>query len=128
MGDSIRPEHYEGPFECIELSRLLTSDWGQVVQYCFRWRSKNGVEDLEKAAWFARDAIMHGIPVMPDDDHAAREARALLKALARVDWMGLRGVWVALAENSPWYALRLLERNLAGSGENGERPSEGGRS
>lgn len=48
MSDNVNhPKHYEnGPFECIELSRLLSSDWGQVVQYCFRWQHKNGVEDL----------------------------------------------------------------------------------
>lgn len=124
MGDSIRPEHYEGPFECVELSRLLSSDWGQAVQYCFRWRRKNGVEDLEKAAWFARDAIMHGIPVMPDDDRTAREARALLEALAGVDWMGLKGVWVTLAEDMPRHALRLLERKIAEVEKCSKHPKE----
>lgn len=49
MTDNINPSHYkDGPFECIELSRLLSSDWGQAVQYCFRWQHKNGVEDLKK--------------------------------------------------------------------------------
>lgn len=63
MVDNINPEHYkDGPFECIELSRLLTSDWGQVVQYCFRWKDKNGVEDLEKALWFAEDAVKTDMP------------------------------------------------------------------
>lgn len=34
MTDNINPSHYkDGPFECIELSRLLSSDWGQAVQY-----------------------------------------------------------------------------------------------
>lgn len=28
MTDNINPSHYKGPFECIELSRLLSSDWG----------------------------------------------------------------------------------------------------
>ena len=43
MSDNVNhPKHYEnGPFECIELSRLLSSDWGQAVQYCFRWQHKN---------------------------------------------------------------------------------------
>lgn len=58
MTDNINPSHYkDGPFECIELSRLLSSDWGQAVQYCFRWQHKNGVEDLKKAFWFINDAI-----------------------------------------------------------------------
>lgn len=56
MTDNINPSHYkDGPFECIELSRLLSSDWGQAVQYCFRWQHKNGVEDLKKALWFIND-------------------------------------------------------------------------
>lgn len=58
MTDNINPSHYkDGPFECIELSRLLSSDWGQAVQYCFRWQHKNGVEDLKKALWFVNDAL-----------------------------------------------------------------------
>lgn len=62
MTDNINPSHYkDGPFECIELSRLLSSDWGQAVQYCFRWQHKNGVEDLKKALWFINDAITHNI-------------------------------------------------------------------
>lgn len=29
MSNNISPSHYKGgPFECIELSRLLSSDWG----------------------------------------------------------------------------------------------------
>lgn len=63
MTDNINPSHYkDGPFECIELSRLLSSDWGQAVQYCFRWQHKNGVEDLKKALWFINDAITHNVP------------------------------------------------------------------
>ena len=37
MSDSINPDHYRnGPFECIELTRLLSFEWGNVVKYCFR--------------------------------------------------------------------------------------------
>ena len=43
MSDNVNhPKHYEaGPFECIELTRLLSFDWGNVVKYCYRWQSKN---------------------------------------------------------------------------------------
>ena len=65
MTDNINPSHYkDGPFECIELSRLLSSDWGQAVQYCFRWQHKNGVEDLKKALWFINDALDHNVPFL----------------------------------------------------------------
>ena len=71
MTDNINPSHYkDGPFECIELSRLLSSDWGQAVQYCFRWQHKNGVEDLKKALWFVNDALVHGIPIYAVSDWA----------------------------------------------------------
>lgn len=67
MTDNINPSHYkDGPFECIELSRLLNFDWGNVVKYCYRWQSKNGVEDLRKALWYANDAVIHGIPLYAD--------------------------------------------------------------
>lgn len=64
MSDKVNhPKHYnDGPFECIELSRMLSSDWGQAVQYCFRWQQKNGVKDLKKARWFINDAITHNVP------------------------------------------------------------------
>lgn len=49
MTDNINPSHYkDGPFECIELSSLLSFDWGNVIKYCYRWRDKNGVEDSRK--------------------------------------------------------------------------------
>lgn len=64
MDNVNHPKHYEnGPFECIELTRLLSFDWGNVVKYCYRWQSKNGVEDLRKALWYANDAVIHGIPL-----------------------------------------------------------------
>lgn len=60
MDNVNHPKHYEdGPFECIELTRLLSFDWGNVVKYCYRWQHKNGVEDLKKALWFINDAITH---------------------------------------------------------------------
>lgn len=95
MDNVNHPKHYEnGPFECIELSRLLSSDWGQAVQYCFRWQHKNGVEDLKKALWFVNDALVHGIPIYAVSDWADL-ASALFHTLAREDWAGLKSVWDA---------------------------------
>lgn len=104
MTDNINPSHYkDGPFECIELSRLLSSDWGQAVQYCFRWQHKNGVEDLKKALWFVNDALVHGIPIYAVSDWADL-ASALFHTLAREDWAGLKSV-------SRRRSVRLLRRN-----------------
>ena len=120
MSNNISPSHYKGgPFECIELSRLLSSDWGQVVQYCYRWKDKNGVEDLKKAAWFAQDAVMHGIPIITNDDcireidYRVCTIRALLATLAEVDWMGLEEIWTALADsNMPHQVVVLIIRKI----------------
>lgn len=117
---NISPNHYKGgPFECIELSRLLSSDWGQVVQYCYRWKDKNGVEDLKKAAWFAQDAVMHGIPIITNDDcireidYRVRTIRALLATLAEVDWMDLKEIWTTLADsNTPHQVVGLIIRKI----------------
>lgn len=50
MSDSTNPDYYrQGPFECIELTRILSFDWGNAIKYCFRWQGKNGTEDLAKA-------------------------------------------------------------------------------
>lgn len=106
MSDNVNhPKHYEnGPFECIELTRLLSFDWGNVVKYCYRWQSKNGIEDLRKALWYANDAVIHGIPLY-DADTALFDQRhvilchSLFGALADTDWAGLKDLWRAFANN-----------------------------
>ena len=89
MSDNVNhPKHYEsGPFECIELTRLLSFDWGNVVKYCYRWQSKN-------------DAVIHGIPLYADTNLSGL-CNALFSALVNVDWAGLRCVWWAFANNCP---------------------------
>jgi hypothetical protein len=59
--DPVRhPPHYTfGRFEVID----VIEDWGldfheaSVLKYLARWRRKNGVEDLEKAAWYLQRLI-----------------------------------------------------------------------
>ncbi|MGE4628772.1 DUF3310 domain-containing protein [Bifidobacterium catenulatum subsp. kashiwanohense] len=99
MDNVNHPKHYEdGPFECIELSRLLSSDWGQVVQYCFRWQHKNGVEDLKKALWFINDAIDHNVPAIAawsvEDAYVSDvKAARLLEILETENWADLGRFW-----------------------------------
>lgn len=122
MSDSINPDHYRnGPFECIELTRLLSFEWGNVVKYCFRWKGKNGVEDLDKAVWYAKDAIMHGVP-LTDEGHRD-EVVALLSTLAEADWADLRDVWAVMAGGCRQYALTFLIRKIAEI-ENGRTKEE----
>ncbi|MFR1145805.1 MAG: DUF3310 domain-containing protein [Bifidobacterium catenulatum] len=105
MSDNVNhPKHYEhGPFECIELTRLLSFDWGNVVKYCYRWQSKNGVEDLRKALWYANDAVIHGIPLYAStglfDQRHVILCHSLFGALADTDWAGLKDLWRAFANN-----------------------------
>lgn len=117
MTDNIDPSHYkDGPFECIELSRLLSSDWGQAVQYCFRWQHKNGVEDLKKALWFINDAIDHNVPPIAarsGENACASHAKAdrLLEILATENWANLERFWRELKHGTAWTArLALAEK------------------
>ena len=122
MSDSINPDHYRnGPFECIELTRLLSFEWGNVVKYCFRWKGKNGIEDLDKAVWYAKDAIMHGVP-LTDEGHRD-EVVALLSTLAEADWADLRDVWAVMAGGCRQHALTILIRKIAEI-ENGRTKEE----
>lgn len=61
MSDMVnRPEHYrQGSVECIEaiessMSREEFQGYlkGSIEKYVWRYRHKNGVEDLRKARWF----------------------------------------------------------------------------
>ena len=65
MADNINPDHYksETSLECIESMELifgieyvfgfcLCNAW----KYVWRWRHKNGVEDLKKAQWYVERA------------------------------------------------------------------------
>ena len=55
------PSHYtQGGIECIEAIEAacvgLTGDEayyvGQIIKYVWRWKHKNGLQDLEKAEWY----------------------------------------------------------------------------
>lgn len=59
------PNHYtQGKFECIEvIQEQLQADaflgflQGNVVKYLWRWRDKNGLEDLKKAQWYLNKMV-----------------------------------------------------------------------
>ena len=62
MSDNVNhPAHYtQGDVECIdaieaavsELSGIEAVCTGNAIKYLWRWKKKNGVEDLEKARWY----------------------------------------------------------------------------
>lgn len=67
--DAINPPHYrQGAVECIDAIHAAVGDegfkdycTGQVIKYIWRYRHKNGLEDLKKAQWYLTELIkQHG--------------------------------------------------------------------
>lgn len=57
MSNVDHPSHYGGednPFEAIKIieAHNLSFSEGNVIKYLLRYKKKNGLEDLEKAAWY----------------------------------------------------------------------------
>jgi hypothetical protein len=65
--DPISPEYYKGKIECIEAIQEATKDLqgieavdtGQIIKYIWRWKKKNGVEDLKKCKFYLEHLINH---------------------------------------------------------------------
>jgi hypothetical protein len=66
--DNINPSHYTyGGIECIDAIAAATSYLqgedafctGNAIKYLWRWKQKNGVEDLEKAKWYINRLIQN---------------------------------------------------------------------
>lgn len=64
--DAINPDHYKnGKYECIDVMEEVTKDLtgleavctGNVLKYIWRWKNKNGLEDLKKAQWYLNRLI-----------------------------------------------------------------------
>ncbi len=54
------PKHYTSHpsgLECIQVTRHMNFNLGNVVKYLWRTDHKNGLEDLRKAAWYLNDEI-----------------------------------------------------------------------
>lgn len=59
--DAINPAHYRGHssgIECISIVRHFSFSLGNAVKYLWRWKDKNGVEDLKKSLWYFHDALL----------------------------------------------------------------------
>lgn len=61
------PSHYSGSIEAINAIAAATAgltgveafDTGNALKYLWRWKRKNGVEDLNKAIWYIQHLIKH---------------------------------------------------------------------
>ena len=58
------PAHYtSGGIECIDCIKAALGEYfmgflvGNVIKYSYRYRNKNGLEDLKKARWYLDRAI-----------------------------------------------------------------------
>lgn len=59
------PPHYEGKVECIDalesatagLEGLEAVDTANAIKYLWRWKKKNGKEDLKKAIWYIKHLL-----------------------------------------------------------------------
>ena len=45
------------PIECIDITRHMDFNVGNIVKYLWRWYHKGGLEDLKKAQWYLNDTI-----------------------------------------------------------------------
>lgn len=60
-----KPAHYQGKVECIDaieaavegLEGLEAVCTANVIKYVWRWKKKNGQEDLKKAEWYLKKLI-----------------------------------------------------------------------
>lgn len=60
-----KPAHYQGKVECIDaievavegLEGLEAVCTANVIKYVWRWKKKNGREDLMKAEWYLKKLI-----------------------------------------------------------------------
>ena len=75
--DAVNPDHYkQGSVECIDalaaatvnLSGLDAVCTANAIKYLWRWKQKNGVEDLKKARWYI-DRLIDAASTEPDVEH-----------------------------------------------------------
>ena len=63
------PKHYQSSsgLEVIQVVEAFTedltgieaTDTGNIIEYICRWKSKNGIKDLEKVMWYTQHLIDH---------------------------------------------------------------------
>ena len=93
MNDTVNhPAHYcSGGIECIDAIKAATGELtcleavctGNAMKYLWRWKKKNGVEDLRKADWYIRRLIRE--LEEPPKNEPERAALCTSGRLARLD-------------------------------------------
>lgn len=111
------PEHYMGPFECIELTEQCDFLLGDAIKYVWRHHMKdNPLEDLRKARWYLKRADSNLAHHIPDTTHIADIHDKLIK-LAATDFASTGNYWRALASGRRDHAIMMLDRLIADESE-----------
>lgn len=99
MTDNVHhPQHYDGPFECIELAEQYNFCLGNAIKYVWRHMDKGKpFEDLSKALWYIQREIDR-----TDCEYSPAPMGALSKlfALSDMDYAHMGDFWYALYEGS----------------------------
>ena len=78
MADNINPDHYksETSLECIEAMEIIFGEKAvfdfcicNAWKYIWRWKNKNGIEDLHKVDWYINRACRYS-DVISTHDHS----------------------------------------------------------
>lgn len=76
MDNVNKPQHYTyGKYECIDVIKEITKDLtgeeafciGNAIKYLWRWKHKNGIEDVKKAKWYLDRLIGNSLVYRPKD-------------------------------------------------------------
>lgn len=68
--DAINPSHYKnGEIECIDALEAATINLkgsdaictANAIKYLWRWKDKNGIEDLKKSLWYVNRLIKKNV-------------------------------------------------------------------
>lgn len=86
--DNINPDHYKNQtsLECIEAMEIIFGR-DAVIDFCvcnawkyvWRWKHKNGKEDLKKSAWY----LTHAFDMMSSDDKNFDTLKGMIHYVAR---------------------------------------------
>lgn len=127
------PSHYkEGGFECIDFTWDLAFPWANVVKYVWRFRGKNGLEDLEKAKRYLEIARERHLP-QPESEARYSHFLSLYFDHSGVDPVGEQRLYVLRQVFAPDHftphhetvegelseLIRTFKREEARSGLNG---------
>lgn len=111
------PSHYSGSIEAIdaiaaataELEGVEAFDTGNALKYLWRWKRKNGAEDLNKAIWYIQHLIKH-----LEEAEAAYTTKANEVQPSLRDYIVGTEIIHAIPTNDPFHANATdqLMRNL----------------